>query len=259
MLKSIIVIVSLGIFSQHLFGSIQYYDSQCTDNQLTVANGLSKITWGSIYLDVITLKKIKAQDNGYIEFQIEPTEDIEVSLTEENNNTKRFGFIFKSNEEALIQIAGVVQALPPISYQYIDMFKVEKCDGQICFYKNDELIYCHCIDTTSSALLHTTHVNASDDTRLSLVFDSQTNCNVALPRSSSLASYEENFQDQFNENTIVKTRNTILVNVYSKDGKAVKQFKVRTDSEGRIPENHQLRDYASKGYHIEIKKDRVEN
>ncbi len=243
----------IGLFYTNAFSALQYYDSKCTNDQLTIINGSSLISWGTVYPDKITLNKIKADDNGYIEFQIEQTNLVEVSLSNESNATKKFGFKFKTNGEAFIQNDGLeLTGIPAITYVYADVFKVEKCDGQVCYFKNGTLLYCHCLDNTATVFVHTTDVTTASNARLTLEFQSDSTCNPA-PRPQLVESNELLGKRKINTSKGVIKNKIVLANVYNKEGKSIKQFRFRTDREGGIPEGHSLKEYTDKKYKIVFK------
>lgn len=232
---------------------LQYYDSKCTDDQVTIINGSSLISWGTIYPDKITLNKIKSGNNGYIEFQIEGTDLVEVSLTDESNSVSKFGFKFKANGEAVIQNASIeLTGIPQITYVYADVFKVEKCNGQVCYYKNNNLLYCHCLDDISTVFVHTTDVTTASNTRLKLEFESDSGC-APSGRLALVKAANETGLKKLQVPKELSMHKVVLANVYTLKGRPIKQFRIRINKEGEVSSNHDLQRYYDKKYKIVFK------
>lgn len=263
----------LFIFSFYLgFASTQYYESYLTNDNLTAVTPTSYISWGYIDVNYLELSRINSGNDGFIEFSIEPTDFVEVSLTKESNDNARFGFVFKNNNVTVIQIDGVEISLPTISYVYTDVFKVLKCGIVIKFFKNGERLYEHCNTDLAANLLHTTHVATAQNTRLTLTFESDisdcSNMYAGETPEELLLVDNEGFTADTDvgvdapvarENSTPETiknlpgNRIIIADVFSQDGIPVKQFRIRTTLLGTIPASHAIYDYMEKSYKIKFK------
>ena len=259
----------------YAFPAIQYYESVLNSGNVTAITPTSLISWGVVDIDFILLNEIPANQDGKIEFRIEPTTYVEVSLTKANDLDARFGFIFKTNNHFTIQIDGLEKNLGFLGYTALDQFRVIKCDLFIYYYKNDDLLYQHCIANPADEFVHTTHVTTAVNTILELTFDSDlgdcsslvmfagsNNPEMMMMADGTNADVLANDKKATSENLIPKdadnektfpVNKVIVASVFDQAGLPVKQFRIRTTSTGTIPETHAVYDYMKESYRIKFK------
>ena len=269
MKKGYITLVFLFVFYCG-FSTVQYYESVLNSGTVTKVTPLSYISWGLVDFNYVQLNKIFASDDGMIKFNIQPTNYVEVSLTNASNLNLRFGFIFKSNNHFTIQINGVEEDLGALGYTALDEFRVVKCGVVIRYYKNEDLLYEHCLTNPADELVHTTHVTTATNTELILEFNSDlSNCSdpfmfapvnenasaMVQGGSGSEVETSENRQRRTsNQSEMVFSENRIIVaSVYNETGIPVKQFRIRTTTKGTIPEEHEIYEFMGQSYRIEFK------
>ncbi len=261
MKQSVLSLLLCIILLNSSIAAVQFYDSSLfstanSSDVLTCVARSSHISWGFQDANYIELSMIKSNEDGFIEFSIEPTDYVEVSLTEVNNDLQRFGFIFKNNSVATIQVEGTEITTNPINYNYSDVFKVLKCGNLIRFFKNGVRLYEYCGDNMVPALNHTTHVTSSNNDRLTLVFETQiTDCSsmamMGVQRNPISPTILET-DGLAGANQIFAPDELLIVNVFDNNGNPIQQIKLRTNAEGRIPADHTVNAYLSEKYDLKI-------
>ena len=161
----------------------QNYIGYLTSDDVKV-DPVSYVDWGCVDEDKIELYKIPDDNNGYIDFVIDNTTDVEVSLVSEDDPTIYFGFKFTGTTFDLI-VQGILESFNPPSgpsnaYTATTEFKVEKCDNKIFYYKDGVLIYSFCAENGNKIgpLFHRTEVFAA------------TNCTFHSSNSASFSGIE---------------------------------------------------------------------
>lgn len=259
-MNKLILVFLFIVFHSLSYGTTQYYDSSLSSNVTTNFDITSCVLWGYIDIDYVELSKIRSNNDGYIEFSIEETDYVEVSLTLENNDNGRYGFIFTSNGVAKIQVSGVEVDLADISYSYSDLFKVQKCGATMRFFKNGEEIFQTCDFIPSDPLLHTTHVSNAVQTRLTLTFESEidpcgapTNTIQSISASSNINNSDASSRQNLASFGKLPENKIVVVNIFDSNESPLKQYKIRTTSTGELPAAHPMKKYLSKEYIIRIK------
>jgi len=241
--------------------AVQFYDFSLysvvnNSNTYSSADEISYISWGYINTNYIELSMLQSNEDGYIEFRMEPTDHVEVSLTEVNNDNQRFGFIFKNNGVATIQVEGNEVTTNPIDYNYSDVFKVLKCGNLIKFFKNGERLYEYCGDNGVPALIHTTHVTTANNDRLTLVFETQiTDCSSMVMmgvQGNKISPTILQTSGLAGANQIFAPKELLIINVFDNNENPIQQIKLRTNAEGRIPTDHSVNAYLSDRYKLKI-------
>jgi len=241
--------------------AVQFYDFSLysvvnNSNVRSSTDELSYISWGYVNNDYLELSRLESYEDGFIEFRMEPTEHVEVSLTELNNDNQRFGFIFKTNGVATIQVEGNLVTTNPIDYNYSDVFKVLKCGNIIKFFKNGVRLYEYCGDNGVPALIHTTHVTSANNDRLTLVFETQINdCSSMVMmgvQGNQISPTILQTGGLAGANQIFTPKELLIINVFDNNENPVQQIRLRTNAEGRIPTDHSVNTYLTENYKLEI-------
>lgn len=249
---------------------VQYYESVLTNNGFIKLNPESFVSDGSVRLDYLELRKIASQEYGYIEFEIDPTNHVEVSLTEATDPSARYGFIFRENNEVFIQHDGVQLTLPfTISYSSTDLFKLQRCAQFLEFFKNGELIYQSCDLFPSIELFHTLHVVNAQNTKLKLLFDSDITCNFQnrVVQQSNMSNFNSPtfMDDSTNDYSKLKNKDNkktlsgfpknrlVGISVFDDNNNLIKSYRIRASSKGEIPRRHEVYNYLDESHKVEFK------
>ena len=255
------------VFLPEVSAEQQNYIGVLTSNDVRV-DPISYVDWGCVDEDKIELYNIPDDNDGYIDFVIDNTTDVEVSLVSEDDPTIYFGFKFTENTFDII-VQGILESYNPSSgptnsYNPTTEFKVEKCDNKIFYYKNGVLIYSFCADNGDKIgpLFHLTEVIAASNSDIDLLFESESlNCvSNILSQSDEVAllrgeSEDENASEESNLLTQgYQPNSTVLVNVYSSTGRPVKQYRKTTNQKGIIQNSDEILKFLKKrDYKIQIR------
>jgi len=260
-MKQLILFFCGLMLLQSSIAAVQFYDFSLysvvnNSNARSSADEISYISWGYVNTNYIELSLLQSNEDGFIEFRMEPTDHVEVSLTEVNNDNQRFGFIFKSNGVATIQVEGNVVTTNPIDYNYSDVFKVLKCGNIIKFFKNGVRLYEYCGDNGVPALIHTTHVTTANNDRLTLVFETQiSDCSGMVMmgvQGNQISPTIFQTDGLAGANQVFTPEELLIINVFDINENPIQQIKLRTNAQGRIPANHSVNAYLSDSYKLKI-------
>ena len=248
---------------QWVKAEIQNYISQLDLVDLRV-DELSYIDWGCVDNNKIELYQIENEDNGYIEFTIQIIEDVEVSLVESELITSYYGFKLESGTFRLI-VGGIIEdvALPPgITNNYIPstIFKVEKCDNKINYFKDGNLVYAHCStpENPIEGLFHRTEVIVSNGGEIDLVFESESVCSSnatggpLYSSRSSETSLQKNGTAFKALDSKYEALSSFTITASNSRGKVQRQWRRRTNSLGILLGSEKIRKYVTENPNVSL-------
>lgn len=256
----------------------QKYNSVISHTTGIQVNDISYIHWGCVDKDYVRLDEMTG--DGILSFCIDVTSGIDVGLASGNDSSILYGIRFLEGGviSIIVDAMGVMQ--PVIYYSKADQFKIIRCDNgtntTIRYYKNEELLYSHCIEGDSPTLFQLTTVNMEasnpQTTGLDVVFDNSTSActnnfvsstfsdNLMVSSDEEVREEQRTETDNKNENTLINDakglpNQIVSVNIHNQ-GKPIKSYRIRTDANGNIPKGHEVHEYLDRGYQIKIRRDR---
>lgn len=250
----------------------QYYTAYLNptlNERSIVIDADSEITWGAVNKASIEISEVSEVDNGFIEFNIgQAAKNAIVSLDSQSGD--RYGIHFDNSTFHLV-IGSIDQQLPSMINGYSEMntFKVEKCGSAIKFYKDQELLFVHCIVGVVQALVHrtTTSVNSIDiqNVKLELIFESDFECSESSlifindnNESSRGAGFDDNRVESRNgyyDELIgdLKPLREYIVTFYNIDDSVSFQTKFTTSKKGIAYINYELKEKMKQASSYRIK------
>lgn len=255
------------LFLPNIWAEQQNYIGVLTSNDVRV-DPVSFVDWGCVDEDKIELYKIPDNNDGYIDFVIDNTTDVEVSLVSEDDPIIYFGFKFTGTTFDLI-VQGILESFnppsgPTNSYNSNTTFKVEKCDNKIFYYKNGVLIYSFCAENNNKIgpLFHRTEVFAASNSDIDLLFESESmNCTSNILNLDDEVAFQRGADENDGASLAsklltkqYKPSTTVFVNVYTSTGRPVKQYRKTTSRKGIIQNPEEILKFLKEGdYKIQIK------
>ncbi len=285
-LYTICIFYNVLIAQTSQFYEAIYYPNSTGNPELRIEDYFSEdpersfISWGDVFNDKIRLFEIDNTNNGFIEFMIEPTEIVGVYLARESianpSNENRFGFLFIQGQ--VFNVIADNEVVPynvatsgyDNSYTQETVFRVEKCEEVIYYYKDDDVIFSYCEGTGEEIgelyhLLETAEFDELVEKKIDLLFETQleecgekSNLVSFINQVSAKKTGNAIHSDQYQEilsHTYPKN-SMVVVSLYDEYGRPIRQYRKRTDGRGKMVNQDELKKALSQNpYKVSVKKE----